>query len=398
VIAAVRRLYLGESNFDVVGKTRLFLTISGVAILISIGSLIVKDLNLGIEFRGGSVWAVSVATDVGEGDVLAAAGKGGVSDARVQFVTEKGARKARVSSQVSEPSVVDNVKTELAQLPGASPESVDVTSVGPTWGSQISRKAVQALVIFLILVTVYISFRFEWKMAVAALAALIHDLVITAGVYSLVGFEVVPATVIASLTILGYSLYDTVVVFDKIQENTSIVVQTARQSYSETVNRSLNQVLMRSINTSLVTLLPVSSLLVVGFTATAGSVLKDFALALFVGLLCGAYSSIFFATPILALLKEREPRYQQIRARLESRAGREPVRTAVPARAARAAVRAVPDDRDEDATAEGEFVEEPAPSREAARAAQKTPARRPSKGGGRPRPKGKKRSGGKRRR
>jgi len=390
VIRGLKAMYRGDNHFNLVGRSRLFLTISILAMVFSAGSLVTRRLNLGIEFEGGSLWVVPVTADVSEGDVAAAAGRGGLADQAVQFVNEQGTRKARVTSRSSDPALVDHVNAELASLPGASADTIEVTSVGPTWGSQISRKALQALIIFLILVTIYISLRFEWKMALAALACLIHDLLITGGVYSLVGFEVVPATVIATLTILGYSLYDTVVVFDKVQENTSLAAQTARQSYSDTANDSLNQVLMRSLNTSLVVLIPVGALLFVGITRTGTSVLKDFGLALFVGILSGTYSSIFFATPLLALLKEREPRYQQIRARLVSRAGREPLPR-------RPVVKV-----DEAATDQGEAAEEEVaaePVKAPAKAGGKGPARRPARGGSRPRPSGgKKRSGGKRRR
>jgi len=189
--------------------------------------------------------------------------------------------------------------------------------VGPTWGSTISRKALTGLIIFLFLVTIYITFRFEVKMAVAGLGALGHDLIITAGIYALVGRQVTPATVIAILTILGYSLYDDVVIFDKIKENTESPTLVARDTYSGVVNLSLNQTLMRSVNTSLVVLLPIGSLLLFG-----GATLKDFAFALFVGVASGTYSSIFVAAPILSVLKEREPRFQQIRARATQRSAR----------------------------------------------------------------------------
>jgi preprotein translocase subunit SecF len=289
--------------------------------------------------------------------------------------------------------VVDQVKADLATLPGSADEAgVEIQSVGPSWGSQISRKALEALIIFLVLVTVYISFRFEWKMAVAALAALAHDLIITAGVYSLVGFQVVPATVIATLTILGYSLYDTVVVFDKIQENTTLAAQVARQTYADTVNDSLNQVLMRSINTSLASLIPVGSLLVVGLVNPAGGTLKDFALALFVGLLSGTYSSVFFAAPILVPLKESEARYQAIRGRIESRA----TRVAVPSVGA-AAPRA--DEEPEELEAERATAGAGAAGAATGSAKAKSgqPARGPAPKGQR-RPTGKRRSGGGKRR
>jgi preprotein translocase subunit SecF len=204
--------------------------------------------------------------------------------------------------------------------------SINEDDVGPTWGATITRKAIVGLLVFLVLVTIYISLRFEPKMAYSALAALGHDLVITAGIYALVGRQVTPETVIAILTILGYSLYDTVVIFDKIKENTESPALVAREGYTGVVNVSLNQTFMRSVNTSLVVLLPIGALLLFG-----GTTLKDFAFALFIGVASGAYSSIFIAAPLLALLKENEPRYQQIRAKAERQAARPGLR-AVPER------------------------------------------------------------------
>src|SRR5207244_1296816 len=198
--------------------------------------------------------------------------------------------------------------------------------IGPTWGSQISHKAVTGLIIFLLAVTGFIAWRLEWKMAIAAQTALLHDLIITAGIYALVGRTVSPATVIAILTILGYSLYDTVVIFDKVRENTESLAMVSRETYSGVVNTSLNQVLMRSVNTSLVVLLPILSLLLFG-----GATLKDFAFALFIGVASGTYSSIFVASPMLAVLKEREPKYQQIRTRAIQKGTARPRLRAVPA-------------------------------------------------------------------
>jgi len=217
----------------------------------------------------------------------------------------------------------DQLRNLIARTAGINTSEINETDVGPTWGGTISRKAVVALVAFVILVSIYISLRFEPKMAAAALVALAHDLIITAGIYALVGREVTPETVIAILTILGYSLYDTVVIFDKIKENTETVSLVARETYSGVVNMSLNQTFMRSVNTSLVVLLPIGALLLFG-----GQTLKDFAFALFVGVASGTYSSIFVASPVLALLKENEPRYQQIRARATARSGRPGLRTA----------------------------------------------------------------------
>jgi preprotein translocase subunit SecF len=210
------------------------------------------------------------------------------------------------------------VSRALAEYGGVDQQSVLVKNVGPTWGDKVSGKALQALVVFFLVIAMYLTFRFEWRMAVAALVAVVHDIIVTIGVYSVTQFEVVPATVVAFLTILGYSLYDTVVVFDKVKENQARLGTERGDTYSTMVNRSLNQVLMRSLNTSLVAVLPVGSLLFVGTSVFGGLVLRDFALALFVGLLIGAYSSIFVATPFLAWLKEREPRYRALRARAQA--------------------------------------------------------------------------------
>jgi preprotein translocase subunit SecF len=195
-----------------------------------------------------------------------------------------------------------------------------VQFVGSSWGSQITSKAIQALIAFLIVIVLYLTIAFEWKMAVAAFVALIHDLVIATGVYALTGFQVSPATVIGLLTILGYSLYDTVVVFDKVRENTAGLLGGARSTYSQAANLALNQTLVRSINTSVIALLPVAAILFVGGGLLSAGELKDLALVLFVGMLSGTYSSIFIATPVLADLKEREPQYQALAKRVSVRA------------------------------------------------------------------------------
>jgi preprotein translocase subunit SecF len=196
-----------------------------------------------------------------------------------------------------------------------------VNSVGPSWGKEITSKAIRALVVFLVLITIYITIRFEWEMALATLAALLHDILITVGVYSLFGFPVTPATVIAVLTILGYSIYDGIVVFDRVDENAKALASSGRTTYSGMVNESLNEVLMRTLNTSITALIPILSLLVIGSLVLGATTLQEFALALFIGLASGAYSSIFIASPILALLKEREPRWQALRRRLETGRG-----------------------------------------------------------------------------
>ena len=269
---------------------------------------------------------------------------------------------------------------DLAAQAGIDPSDISAQVVGPTWGKQISQQALIGLVIVLIAITLYITFRFEWKMAIGAQVAMIHDVIITIGVYALTGREVSPATVIAVLTILGFSLYDTVVIYDKIKENTESPAMLAKDTYSGVVNTSVNQVLMRSVNTSLVVVLPILSLLLFG-----GSTLKDFAFAMLIGVVSGAYSSIFVAALILAVLKEREPKYQQLRARLEAKPGAE--------RRLRSVGPAAPAVATPEAEGNGDEV---APAAVGAAAASRATARTGS--GQNPRPKSKKRPPAKRRR
>jgi len=266
----------------------------------------------------------------------------------------------------------------LARTAGIPTSQINVEAVGPTWGSTITRKALISLFIFLVLVSLFITIVFsEWKMAAAALVALAHDIVITMGVYALVGREVTPETVIAFLTILGYSLYDTVVIFDKVKENTESVALVAKETYSGVVNLSVNQTFMRSVNTSLVVLLPIGSLLLFG-----GQTLKDFAFALFIGVASGAYSSIFIAAPVLAVFKEREPRYQQIKARAETRSARPGLRPV-----------AAPEMADVASTREPEtaaaLTAAPAPAGSTSSGGAPRPRTSPAKKGNRSRPQGK---------
>ena len=211
------------------------------------------------------------------------------------------------------------VSDELATQTGSNVKDVTVDTVGPSWGKQISNKARTALIVFLIVISLYITLRFEFRMAVATLAALVHDLLIVVGIYAIFQFPVTPATVIAILTILGFSIYDGIVVFDRVDENTKLLGRKSKMTYSEMANLSLNQVLMRSLNTSITALLPIFTVLVLGSFVLGATTLQEFGLALFLGLLSGAYSSIFIATPMLAILKEREPRYRELRERIESR-------------------------------------------------------------------------------
>jgi preprotein translocase subunit SecF len=312
-LGTLRAIYHERTNFDFIGRSRLWALISGTALLISIGALVISGLNLGIDFDGGTQWELSVARgEAATGDVRTALEGTQAADARILILGNDG---VRVQEAELTPAARAEVTRALAEYAGVQQTDVSIVDVGPTWGDRVSRKALTALVFFFLLIAAYLTFRFEWKMALAAIIAVIHDIVITAGVYAVTGFEVTPATVVAFLTILGFSLYDTVVVFDKVKENTPSVGSERGDTYSQMVNRSMNQVLMRSINTSFVALLPVASLLVVGSGILGAATLRDFALALFVGLLVGAYSSIFVATPILAWLKEREPRYAALRGR-----------------------------------------------------------------------------------
>ncbi|HEX9855719.1 MAG TPA: protein translocase subunit SecF [Acidimicrobiia bacterium] len=309
-------LYRGETGYDFVGRRRTFFVISGVLIAISIISLATRKLDGSVDFTGGTIVEAPNEAGVTIGEVRSALSAIGEGGARVQLVGDNDDL-ILVQTRALSVQHQDELVSAVAAIAGASVDDTNVDAVGPTFGAEITRRAVEALVIFLGVVALFITWRFEWKMAMAAMAALFHDLLITAGFYSVVGFEVTPSTVIAVLTILGYSLYDTVVVFDKIIENARELAN--KQTYGEIANLSMNQVLMRSINTSLTTLLPIGSLLFVGSYALGADTLREFALALFVGVAAGTYSSIFIATPLLTLWKEREPQWRRMERRAERR-------------------------------------------------------------------------------
>ncbi|MEL7158738.1 MAG: protein translocase subunit SecF [Actinomycetota bacterium] len=309
----VRRLYQGTTAVDFRPMWRRSIPISAALVVISLALLGLRGLELSIDFDGGGVWEVPVADDVSVADGRAAVP--GLEDARIQLVEDPSlGNLIRVQSGTEDIGRSPEIVAGLAELGGVTVDDVSVSTVGPTWGSQITDKAVRALVLFFIAVAAYLAFALEWRMAVGALVAVVHDLLITAGVYSLLAFEVSPATIIALLTILGYSLYDTVVVYDKVRENQGTTVGDG-VSHTELINRSMNQVLMRSINTTITTVLPVASMLIVGGIFLGGDALQGFALALFIGLILGTYSSIFVAAPVLAWLKEREPESDEDRRR-----------------------------------------------------------------------------------
>lgn len=310
------RLYRGEVSFEFVGRRRLWYLLSAAVLAIAILGVLVRGLNLGIEFTGGSAFQFPArgASVVEVREVVRDAS--GASQVVVQQVGDDG---WRVQTEALSPDEVTAVQQALAGEFGIGQQDVSPQSVGPSWGEQISQKALIALGVFLGLVVLYLSVAFEWKMAAAAIAALAHDVVITTGVYALVGFEVTPASVIGLLTILGYSLYDTVVVFDKVRENTAGLLGGARMSFSQAANLGINQSLVRSVNTSITSLLPVAAILFIGAGLLGAGTLKDLALVLFIGMIAGTYSSLFIATPLLAGLKEREPQFQALARRVAAR-------------------------------------------------------------------------------
>ncbi|HUD36806.1 MAG TPA: protein translocase subunit SecF [Streptosporangiaceae bacterium] len=315
------RLYRAEISFDFVGRRRLWYTISGAILVISVLSLAIFGLNFSVDFKGGDIYKFTAPPGVHlvQSQVASTAiAAGAPTSTIVQQVGSRG-------WQVQTPAFKTNAEQyalldALAKEGHVTTNLVSLQSVGPSWGGQISEKALEALIAFLIVIVLYLSVAFEWRMAVAALVALAHDIVITIGVYALTRFEVSPATVIGLLTILGYSLYDTVVVFDKVRENTAGLLATRRTRYSEAANLALNQTLVRSINTSLIALLPVVAILVVSIHLLGNGELKDLSLVLFVGMLSGTYSSICIATPVLAALKERQSEYRQLAKQIAQRA------------------------------------------------------------------------------
>src|SRR3954453_23365213 len=306
------RLHRGEISYDFIGNRKLWYGISILITITAILGLAVRGLNMGIDFQGGAVFTTektSVSVSQAEDYAKEASGH----DAVVQKLGN-GTLRIQIAGMDTQQS--DQIKTDLAKDFKVDPETIAADLVGPSWGDQIANKAWQGLAIFMVLVVIYLAIAFEWRMAIAALVALIHDITITVGIYALVGFEVTPGTVIGLLTILGYSLYDTVVVFDSLKEQTKDITKQTRYTYSEIADRSINGTLVRSINTTVVALLPVAGLLFIGGGVLGAGVLNDISLSLFVGLAAGAYSSIFIATPLVADLKEREPQMKALKKRV----------------------------------------------------------------------------------
>ena len=327
------RLYTGTGAFDIVGRRRTWYLLFGLIVLVCLVSIVFRGFNLGIDFTGGTQIQFPAAGATGQANVEA------VRDVFETTVGEEPASVQAVGRGVAESIVIRSETLDAAQLvavnqalfdtfqplgPDGTPskDAISNSAVSGSWGGQITQQALIALAVFLVLVTIFLGFYFERAMAIAALVALLHDVIVTAGVYSIVGFEVSPATVIGLLTILGFSLYDTVVVFDKVKENTRGLLGLTRRTYAEAANLALNQTLMRSINTSLIAVLPVVGLLVIGVGLLGVGTLADLALVLMVGILAGVVSSLLLATPVLVDLKMRDPRFREQAARVRARRAR----------------------------------------------------------------------------
>jgi preprotein translocase subunit SecF len=387
------RLYRGEAGLSIVNRRKIWFSIAGALVLVALLSILFRGFSLGIEFSGGNSFQVpaSVGTlERAENAVADAVGEVAGSEGDVvstQRVGGPGGAFYEVRTSALDVEQSTKVRTLVGQEFGIPADQISANRVSASWGGQVTERALWGLLTFVALVSLYLIFRFEWRMAVAAVSALLLNLVLTAGVYSLVGFEVTPSTIIGFLTILGFALYDVVVVFDKVQENTRGITGSATRTYGEAANLAVNQTLMRSINTSAVALLPVGGLLFIGAGLLGAGTLKDLGLVLFVGMATAFFSSIFFAAPLLVTLKDYEPRIQAHTKRVHARRaaiarGEAPVKGSRSAKA--------PSKRAE--------VEPVDAERSDAEVAEAKPAQRPALAGSAPkvgaRPAGGKRSGG----
>lgn len=306
----IRKLFRGENTYNFYGRRRIGFIASIVLVVVSVASLFLGGLNLGIDFRGGVAFEVPAKGELNvttARDVLSAESVP-ASGVKIQTLTSATEERVRIQLSDQTPEVVDALKSAFAEKAGVESSEVSVDKVSSSWGRSVTTKAVQALLVFFVIVSLFIAWRFEWRMAVGAFASVIHDIVLSVGVYSLLQIEVTPATVTAFLTIMGYSLYDTIVIFDKMSENEQRFAAT-KASYGDVINVSMNAVLMRSVNTSISSILPVVSLLLLGAGILGARALSEFAVALFIGMLFGAYSSIYIAAPVVGLLKERSARF-----------------------------------------------------------------------------------------
>lgn len=310
------RLYSGEKSFNIVANAKRWYALSAVFTIVSIGALAFQGLHLGIEFKGGSAYTFTSNTATVE-QARSAVEEAGISG---EIIVQKvGDTKIRIQTGSLTNAESDAVEGAIVSTFGVSAESIDTQIIGPSWGKEITKKALYGLIAFLMVIMLFLAMTFEPKMAIAAIIAVVHDVFITVGIYALVGFDVTPATVIGFLTILGYSLYDTVVVFDKVRENTRSITSTSKQTYTQATNLAVNQTLVRSVNTSIIALIPVGSILFVGAGLLGAGTLKDLSLALFIGMLVGAYSSIYIAPPVLAQLREKEPAMIALAKRVQAR-------------------------------------------------------------------------------
>jgi preprotein translocase subunit SecF len=310
------RLYSGETSFNIVENRKRWYSVSAIFIIVSFFALFVQGLHLGIEFKGGASFTVNKPTATVQQAREAVESVGLPGEIIVQKI---GDSKVRVQTGAVDAAQSRAIETALTQKFNMTEESIDTQLVGPSWGKEITKKAIYGLIAFLLVIMLFLAMVFEPKMAAAAILAVVHDVFITVGIYALVGFDVTPATIIGFLTILGYSLYDTVVVFDKVRENTKSVVANSKVTYSQAANLAVNQTIVRSLNTSIIALIPVGSILFVGAGLLGAGTLKDLSLALFIGLAVGTYSSIFIAPPFLAQLREREPAMQALAKRVAAR-------------------------------------------------------------------------------
>ena len=314
-----QRLYRGETTVDFYGRRRYGFIFSGALLVVTLVSLFGQGLNLGIDFKGGVSWEAPVTKTLDTAAAKKVLETAGIAEreAKFQVLSSNGTERLRIQAGDQTAAVTERIKANLATQAKVDEQEVSVATVSSTWGRNITNKAVRALFVFIAFVSLFIAWRFEWRMALAAFVAVVHDVAISVGVYSVLGLEVTPATVVAFLTILGFSLYDTIVVFDKVHDNTARYT-ASRVSFGDIINISMNQVLMRSLNTSIAALLPVLSLLVLGAGVFGAVALEEFALALLVGLATGAYSSIYIASPLLGILKDREQKYAPYRGNLST--------------------------------------------------------------------------------
>lgn len=326
----VRRLYRGETRINFIGNRNKWYLASFILIIVCLTSIAFRGFNYGIDFAGGTQFQVpATGTKITTADVNSAFSSAGVkTSGPAQRVGSGSTTQIVIKAESLNPTQQQDITAKVSKQLGLQPRDITTNSVSSSWGHDITVKAIEGLIVFLIVVSIYISIRFQWRMAVGGILALLHDLIVAAGIYSIVGFEVTPSTVVGLLTILGFSLYDTVVVYDKVAENSKDLLAGSRMTYSDAANLAVNQTLMRSINTSLIALLPVAGLLFVGAGVLGVGTIKDLALILFVGLASGAYSSLFLATPIVVDLTEIDPAYIALTKRVVAKRSSEAARAA----------------------------------------------------------------------